>query len=172
MVQGIRVRKTARKAARKASGSIPSSREAEPRLSGRPHLARIHSEPLTTLVAGLSCDPRAKGTAMHQLAPLLALLPIFVVGVLMVGMMWPSSKAMPVGLAIVAALAFTVWEVPAQHLLAASLAGLVNALDILLIIFGAILILQLMKHSGGMDAISLSMATISKDRRVQVLIIA
>ncbi|WP_045221874.1 L-lactate permease [Desulfonatronum thioautotrophicum] len=109
---------------------------------------------------------------MNQLAPLLALLPIVVVGILMVGMMWPSSKAMPVGLAVAAAIAFTIWEVPAQHLLAASLAGVVNALDILLIIFGAILILQLMKHSGGMDAISRSMAFISKDRRVQVLIIA
>ncbi len=109
---------------------------------------------------------------MYQLAPLLALLPILVVGVLMVGMMWPSSKAMPVGLVLAAALAFAVWEVPAHHLLAASLAGFVNALDILLIVFGAILILQLMKKSGGMDAISRSMATISKDRRVQVLIIA
>ena len=109
---------------------------------------------------------------MDQLAPLLALLPILVVGVLMVGMMWPSSKAMPVGLVVAAVLAFVVWEVPAHHLLAASLAGFVNALDILLIVFGAILILQLMKKSGGMDGISRSMATISKDRRVQVLIIA
>jgi lactate permease len=104
--------------------------------------------------------------------PLIALLPIVVVGVLMVGFMWPSSRAMPVGCLIAFAIAYTGWEMPIQRLVAASLAGFINALDILLIVFGAILILQLMKKSGGMDGISRSMASISRDRRVQVLIIA
>jgi lactate permease len=109
---------------------------------------------------------------MEIIMPLLGIMPIAAVGILMVGFMWPSSRAMPVGLGLAAVTAFSVWEVPVAQLLAASLAGLVNALDILLIVFGAILILQLMNKSGGMDGISSSMASISKDRRVQVLIIA
>ena len=109
---------------------------------------------------------------MDPFLPILAILPIIVVGVLMVGFMWPSARAMPVGLLFAAVTAFAVWEVPFGQLLAASLAGIINALDILLIVFGAILILQLMRKSGGMDGISGSMASISNDRRVQVLIIA
>lgn len=109
---------------------------------------------------------------MDLVMPLLAIVPIIAVGVLMVGFMWPSAKAMPMGLFLSGIIAVAFWEVPFAQLLAASLAGIINALDILLIIFGAIFILQLMKKSGGMDGISNSMAYVSKDRRVQVLIIA
>jgi len=109
---------------------------------------------------------------MDLVMPLLAMVPIIAVGVLMVGFMWPSAKAMPVGLFLSGIIAVAFWEVPFAQLLAAGMAGIVNALDILLIIFGAIFILQLMKKSGGMDGISNSMAYVSKDRRVQVLIIA
>ena len=91
---------------------------------------------------------------MDIIMPLLAIAPIVVVGILMVGFMWPSSRAMPVGLLVAAVIAVAVWQVPLAQLIAASLAGLVNAVDILLIVFGAILILQLMKKSGGMDGIS------------------
>lgn len=101
---------------------------------------------------------------MEIVMPLLAIMPIVAVGILMVGFMWPSSRAMPVGLALAAVTAYTVWEVPLHQLMAASLAGLVNALDILLIVFGAILILQLMKKSGAIDGISSSMSSISMDR--------
>jgi lactate permease len=109
---------------------------------------------------------------MNWIMPAIALLPILAVGILMVGFMWPSSKAMPVGCLLAAAVALAGWEMPVPRLLAAGLAGFVNALDILLIVFGAILILQLMKKSGGMDGISQSMASVSGDRRVQALIIA
>ena len=109
---------------------------------------------------------------MDVVMPLLAIAPIVIVGILMVGFMWPSSRAMPVGLLVAAVIAVAVWQVPLAQLIAASLAGLVNAVDILLIVFGAVLILQLMKKSGGMDGISSSMASVSRDRRVQILIIA
>ncbi|MBN1429013.1 MAG: L-lactate permease [Anaerolineae bacterium] len=109
---------------------------------------------------------------MNWIMPVVALLPIVIVGILMVGFMWPSRKAMPVGCLAAAAIAFIGWEVPIRKLTAASLAGIINALDILLIVFGAILILQLMKRSGGMNAISHSMSSVSRDRRVQALIIA
>jgi lactate permease len=109
---------------------------------------------------------------MDWIMPFIALLPIFGVGVLMVGFMWPSSRAMPVGCIMAVIIAYTGWEMPFHRLAAAGIAGVINALDILLIVFGALLILQLMKKSGGMDGISRSMASISRDRRIQALIIA
>ncbi|GAB6058104.1 L-lactate permease [Desulfonatronum parangueonense] len=109
---------------------------------------------------------------MDLIMALVALLPIVIVGVLMVGFMWPSSKAMPVGALAAVGIAVGVWNMSLYDLAAAVAAGIINALDILIIVFGAILILQLMKKSGGMDGISRSMASLSTDRRVQVMIIA
>ncbi len=102
----------------------------------------------------------------------LALLPLAVIGVLMIGFVWPSSRAMPVAWIVTAVIAAVWWNMPAQWLAAASIAGIINAIDILLIVFGALLILQLMRKSGGVDGISRSMASISADRRVQIIIIA
>ena len=49
--------------------------------------------------------------------------------------------------------------------------GFLKAFDILVIVFGAILILNTLKFSGGMDSINHAFSSISKDRRVQVIII-
>ena len=103
---------------------------------------------------------------------LLAVLPILVVGFLMLARMWPSSKAMPVGWGIAVLVAFLGWGMPVRWIAAATIAGIINAIDILIIVFGALLILQLMRRTGGIAGISDSMTHISNDRRIQVLIIA
>lgn len=103
---------------------------------------------------------------------LLAALPIIIVGVLMIGYMWPASKAMPFGWLSALIIAAVGWGMPVRWLSAATIGGVINAFSILLIVFGALLILQLMKKSGGVYGISHSMTSISVDRRVQVIIIA
>lgn len=103
---------------------------------------------------------------------LLAILPILIVGFLMLVLTWPSSRAMPVGWAVAVIVAFTAWNMPFTWIMAALIAGIINAIDILIIVFGALLILQLLRRSGGISEISNSMASLSSDRRVQVLIIA
>ena len=103
---------------------------------------------------------------------ILAALPILVVGVLMMVLMWPSSKAMPVGWAVAAIVAIIAWDMPLSWIAAASIAGIINAIDILIIVFGALLILQLLRRSGGIAQISDSMASLSSDKRIQVLVIA
>ncbi len=103
---------------------------------------------------------------------LLAALPIIIVGVLMIGYMWPASKAMPFGWLSALVIAGIGWGMPVKWLGAATIGGVINAFDILLIVFGALLILQLMKISGGVYGISHSMTSVSIDRRVQVIIIA
>lgn len=104
--------------------------------------------------------------------PFLALLPIVVVAVLMVVFVWPSSRAMPIAWLTAGVIAFFAWEMPPRWLLAATIGGVINAIDILFIVFGALLILQIMRKSGGIHGISHSMAQISPDRRVQLLVIA
>jgi len=101
-----------------------------------------------------------------------AALPIIVVGVLIIGFMWPSSKAMPLGWITAFIIAAIGWKMPFKWIAAATIGGAINALDILIIVFGALLTLQLMKKSGGIKGISRSMTLISVDRRVQVIIIA
>jgi len=102
----------------------------------------------------------------------LALLPIAIVGVLMVGLSWPAMKAMPIGWLSAAVIAALAWNMPLRWLTAATLGGLINALDILIIVFGALLILQLLRVSGAIGSIGASMTAISRDRRVQVILIA
>lgn len=107
-----------------------------------------------------------------SLLALLAFLPILLAGILLVGLRWPAKMAMPVVLGITIIIAFFVWDFSALHIIASTIEGLFITFDILYIIFGAILLLNLLKYSGGIAAIRQSFAGISPDRRVQVIIIA
>jgi lactate permease len=102
----------------------------------------------------------------------LSLLPIAAVAVLLVGLRWPASRAMPICYVVAAALALLVWKVPATQVAAATVNGLVVALTLLYIIFGAILLLNTLQESGGLRAIRRGFTDITADRRIQVIIIA
>ncbi|MED4462573.1 L-lactate permease [Metabacillus fastidiosus] len=102
----------------------------------------------------------------------LSLLPIIAVGVFLVGLRWPASKAMPISFIVAAGLALFVWKVPGNTVAAASVNGLVVAGTLLFIIFGAILLLNTLQESGGMRTIRQGFTDISPDRRIQVIIIA
>jgi lactate permease len=103
---------------------------------------------------------------------LLAVSPIVVAAVLLVGLRWPARRAMPVVYIVVVVLALLVWRVPAIHVAASTIQGLVITFDILFIIFGAILLLDTLKYSGAITAIRSTFTGISPDRRVQAIIIA
>ena len=102
---------------------------------------------------------------------IIAFLPILVVGILMVAKDWPSTKAMPVGFVLALIIAGVFWDMPVKWMASATISGAINTLDILFIVFGALLILATLRKSGGVDGISNSMAYVSTDRRVQVIII-
>jgi lactate permease len=103
---------------------------------------------------------------------ILSLLPILAVGIFLVGLRWPASKAMPISYIIAAGLALFVWKVPGANVAAASVNGLVVAGTLLFIIFGAILLLNTLQESGGIKTIRQGFTDISADRRIQVIIIA
>ncbi|MGP4078906.1 L-lactate permease [Pseudalkalibacillus sp. R45] len=103
---------------------------------------------------------------------LLSLLPIAAVGIFLVGLRWPASKAMPISYLVAVVLALFVWKIPGATVAAASVNGLVVAATLLYIIFGAILLLNTLQESGGIKTIREGFIDISPDRRIQVIIVA
>lgn len=107
-----------------------------------------------------------------SLLALLAFAPILLAAILLIGLRWPAKHAMPLVFAMTATIALFFWEMSFNRILASTLQGLVVTAGILWIIFGAILLLNTLKHSGGIQAIRAGFMTISPDRRVQAIIIA
>ncbi|OIQ52063.1 L-lactate permease [Pseudodesulfovibrio hydrargyri] len=107
----------------------------------------------------------------NEVLALIALLPILVALVLMVGLRWPATKAMPLAWLTAAAGAVLAWSLPVAYVAALTLQGFVTAIGILIIVFGAILILRTLQHSGGMETIQHGMQNITPDRRIQAIII-
>lgn len=103
---------------------------------------------------------------------LLAFTPIGLSGILLVGLGWPAKRAMPIVYIVTALIALLAWGVSFNRIAAATLEGLIITVQVLWIIFGALLLLNTLKHSGGIASIRSGFARISPDRRVQVILIA
>jgi lactate permease len=108
----------------------------------------------------------------QTLLSLLAFAPLVLAAVLLVGFNWPAKRAMPVVFGVTALIALTAWDMSLNRVLASSLQGLILTGSILWIIFGAILLLNTLKHSGAITSIRSGFAGISPDRRIQVIIVA
>ena len=102
---------------------------------------------------------------------LLAVLPILVAAVLLIGFRVPARLAMPAVYVLAVIIGLFAWAMPVTQIAAASIQGLFITFEILFIIFAAILLLNTLKHSGAVAAIRAGFATITPDRRVQVVII-
>ncbi len=103
---------------------------------------------------------------------LIAILPILAVMFFLVALRWPATRAMPVAYAMTLAFALWFWEVPWLHAMAASLRGAVIAVTLLWIIFGAIVLLFTLQESGAAATIRRGFMDVSRDRRIQVMIVA
>ena len=106
------------------------------------------------------------------LQALLAFTPIALSGVLLFGLGWSAKRAMPLVYVVTALIALTAWGVSLNRVLAATLEGIIITVQVLWIIFGALLLLNTLKHSGGIASIRSGFARISPDRRIQVILIA
>ena len=106
------------------------------------------------------------------LQALVAVVPILLAGVLLIAFRVAARVAMPIVYVAAVALAWGVWRVDLRHIAASTVQGLFITFDLLFIIFGAILLLKTLEHSGAVAAIRASFHDISQDRRVQVVIIA
>ncbi len=108
----------------------------------------------------------------QTLLSLLAFAPLVLAAVLLVGCNWPAKRAMPVVLLVTILIALLAWDMSVNRVIASGLQGLILTGSILWIIFGAILLLNTLKHSGAIKAIRGGFSNISPDRRVQVVIVA
>jgi len=106
-----------------------------------------------------------------MLETLLALTPLLIVAVLLVGLLWSATRVMPVAWFAAALIAFVVWGMPLEFVAAASLTGVMAAIEILWIVFGALVLLYTLMRSGAVDRINAGFAKISDDRRVQVILL-
>src|SRR5665648_46393 len=103
---------------------------------------------------------------------LLALTPIAAIFILLVVFRWPATRAMPLSWIITGAVGLTYWQMSFNRFLAASLQGVIIAFTLLYIVFGAILVLNTVRHSGAVNTIRETFRGITLDRRIQVIIIA
>ncbi|SBS30633.1 L-lactate permease [Marinomonas aquimarina] len=108
----------------------------------------------------------------EALLAIIAFIPIVVAGVLLVGFNWPAKKAMPIVLLLTVMIAFTTWGMSINRILASLLQGLGITVTVLWIVFGAIFLLNTLKHTGAITAIRNGFTNISPDRRIQTIIIA
>ena len=102
---------------------------------------------------------------------LLALLPLATIAVLMVGLYQPATRTMPIAWAVAVVAAFVGWQMSPTLIAAASIRGALTATRILVIVFGAILLLYTLKQSGAFEVINAGFSSISDDRRVQVILL-
>jgi lactate permease len=102
---------------------------------------------------------------------LIGIVPIIVVFVLMIKFNMPAVKAMPIGWVVAAVLAGIFWRMPTVWIASATVKGILSAVDILIIVFGAVLLYYNMVESGAVSMITKTIAGLSNDRRVQASLV-
>ncbi|WP_261883234.1 L-lactate permease [Vibrio pelagius] len=108
----------------------------------------------------------------ETLLALLAFSPIVVAAILLVGLNWPAKKAMPVAFGLTVLIALFGWDMSSTRVLASVFQGFGITVSVLWIVFGAIFLLNTLKHTGAITTIRNGFTDISADRRVQAIIIA
>ncbi|MCH7661881.1 MAG: L-lactate permease [Euryarchaeota archaeon] len=103
---------------------------------------------------------------------LIASLPLLVAAVLLVGLLWPATRAMPIAWIIALVVGFVWWNNPPEYLAASSILGVMTAIEILWIVFGALVLLYTLIQAGAFDRINQGFAAVSDDRRVQIVLLA
>jgi lactate permease len=109
---------------------------------------------------------------MTLLQTFAALMPVVSVLVFLIILRWPAMKAMSVSLVITVLMTAYIWQVPVIQISASILEGWIIAASILIIVFGAIFLLNTLTQSGALGVIRAGFIGITPDRRMQLIIIA
>lgn len=103
---------------------------------------------------------------------LFAMIPLILALGLMVIIRLPAAKSLAISFVTSLLIGFFFWKMDVRVLGAYSVIGFLKSFDILFIIFGAILLLNTLYSVGIIDSINKGFSLISKDRRIQAIIIA
>lgn len=107
-----------------------------------------------------------------SLQAVLAFSPILLSMILLVGFRLPAKYTMPSIFLLTVFIAFQFWDMDLQYIVASAIEGLFITFDVLYIIFGALLLLAVLKHSGALSSIRYNFTKISADKRIQIIVIA
>ena len=102
---------------------------------------------------------------------LLSFLPILTTLVLMMALNWPAKRCLIISWVMALVFAFFFWDTDIISLLAGSVYGVLSSIDVLVIITGAILVMNTLKISGATASINRGFMNICPDKRVQACII-
>ena len=111
------------------------------------------------------------GIGGKTMLALIAFVPLIVTIYLMIGRDWGASKALPLAWALTAVVALVFWKMNVIDAVAFTLTGFLSALETLIIVFGAILIMNTMSRSGAMSAINGMFMGVTTDARIQAIIV-
>lgn len=104
---------------------------------------------------------------------LLAMLPIIFLIIALSGLKMPGYKACPIALVITIVEALFIWKQGPLEVATGTLEGFVMAIwPICLVIVAAVFTYNLVVHTKNMDVIKRMLTSVSKDKRILVLIIA
>jgi lactate permease len=84
---------------------------------------------------------------------------------------WPAKRALPLGWVLAVVIALLYWKQDFTTSAAWALDGFLEAIGTLVIILGAILIMNTLKHSGAVTAIQRVFNNVNPDRRIQAIIV-
>ncbi len=102
---------------------------------------------------------------------LLAFLPILLCVIAMAAFNCPAKFALPGSWLLASIFAVAFWKMDIVSVAAFSLYGGISSLDVLIIVFGAILLMNTLKNSGGMSSINNGFKKVSGDSRIQAIIV-
>ncbi len=108
---------------------------------------------------------------MSLIYALLAFLPIIATVILMTVFSVPAKKALMLAWFMALLIGIFVWKMPIADVAAQTVSGFLGSLDATLVIFGAVLVMNTLKNSGGMSVIDRGFRSVSRDSRIQAIII-
>lgn len=107
-----------------------------------------------------------------MLIEILAFIPFVLLLVLMVGFRMPAIKSVPISLIVLLLLSFFFWKIYAISIGAATIKGIFTAIEIMLIVFGAVLLLATLENTKQLATIQGFLSSINPDARIQIILIA
>ena len=102
---------------------------------------------------------------------LISFIPILVTVLLMTVWNRPAKIALPVAWLLASLFGLFIWKMNLLTVAACTVYGFLSSIDVLLVVFGAILIMNTLKYSGAMASINHGFTSVSTDKRVQAIII-
>ena len=91
--------------------------------------------------------------------------------ILTVGFNMAAKKVLPISWLTIAVIGLSYWGMDFQHVAAYTLLGFLSSVDVLFVIFGAILLMNTLNTAGTMKRIESMFNSISEDARIQLVII-